>query len=122
MPSKILLIDDEADLLVLLSTRLRVNGYDVAIASSGEQGLQVVSAQPIGAILLDIMMPGLDGYEVLQRLKGDPATQRIPVIMVSAKAHANDILKAKELGAADYITKPIDAAVLLKTLRGLLSS
>jgi CheY-like chemotaxis protein len=99
-----------------------VNGYDVVMASSGEQGLQIVKEQHIDAILLDIMMPGLDGYGVLERLKGDPATKGIPVLMVSAKAHANDILKAKGLGAADYITKPIDAPVLLKTLKGLLSA
>lgn len=122
MPSKVLIIDDETDVLVLLGMRLRQQGYETLTASCGEDGLQVIKEQRVDVILLDIMMPGIDGYEVLKQLKADPATKNIPVIMVSAKKQAEDIQKAKTLGAADYVGKPIDFQRLLNIIREAVSS
>jgi DNA-binding response OmpR family regulator len=117
MTETILVIDDEPDLIALLEVRLKANGYDVLKASSGEKGLEKVQKRRVGAILLDIMMPGMDGFEVLQRLKTNSETRAIPVIMVSAKAHQEDIKKAKELGAVDYVPKPMDGRLLIEILR-----
>jgi DNA-binding response OmpR family regulator len=117
MTETILLIDDEPDLLALLEVRLKASGYDVLKASSGEKGLEKVRENRVCAILLDIMMPGMDGFEALQRLKADPKTRGIPVIMVSAKAHQEDLKKARELGAVDYVPKPMDGRLLVEILR-----
>ncbi len=108
MAEKILIVDDSPDIRVLLAHLLKANGYDVAEAENGEEGMcQVESFKP-DLILLDIVMPGLDGYQVCEALKADPASRDIPVVFLSSQSEAADKIKGLAIGAADYITKPFD--------------
>ena len=109
----ILVVDDTPDNLTLMSGLLR-DAYKVKVANSGEKALKVVqSGSPPDLVLLDIMMPGMDGYEVGQQLKADPATRHIPVIFLTAKSEVEDEKMGLELGAVDYITKPISPPIVL---------
>ena len=116
-PSTILLVDDVADNLDILNAVLSPH-YRTRIALSGEKALKIaLSASPPDLILLDVMMPGLDGYQVCERLKGDPGTRDIPVIFVSAMDEVEDERRGLELGAVDYIAKPISPALVLARVR-----
>ncbi len=106
MNATILIIDDVPDNLRLLSGMLNQHGYKVRVATSGQQALQSAQASPPHLILLDIMMPGMNGYEVCQRLKTDPTTRSIPVLFISALDASGDKVNAFAAGAVDYITKP----------------
>jgi putative two-component system response regulator len=109
----VLVVDDTPDNLSLMSGLLKDN-YKVKVANSGEKALKIATtAPPPDLILLDIMMPGMDGYEVCRLLKHDPATMDIPVIFLTAKAEVEDERKGLELGAVDYITKPISPPIVL---------
>lgn len=109
----ILIVDDTPDNIALLSALLR-DSYRLKVANNGEKALQIASSTPApDLILLDVMMPELDGYETCRRLKADPATARIPVIFLTAKAHPDDAKKGLSLGAVAYITKPINPADVL---------
>ena len=109
----ILVVDDTPDNLVMMNDLLS-DKYKVKIASGGERALQIaMSASPPELILLDIMMPGIDGYEVCRRLKRDPKTMNIPVIFLTAKSEVEDEKNGLELGAVDYITKPISPAIVM---------
>ena len=113
----ILVIDDTPDNIILMSELLG-SSYRVKVANNGERGLRVAASAPKpDLILLDIMMPGLDGYEVCRRLKSDPATRAIPVILLTAKADVEDESQGLELGAMDYINKPFNPPVLLARVR-----
>jgi len=113
----ILVVDDTPDNLAVLSSLLK-DEYRVKVASSGEKALKVAAAaNPPDLILLDIMMPGLDGYEVCQRLKLDPATRDIPVIFLTAKSDVDSERHGLELGAVDYISKPISPPIVLARVR-----
>ena len=104
---KLLLVDDQPINLTVL-VELFKNDYKLAVAKTGDQALQRVADTPRpDLILLDIMMPGMDGYEVCRRLKAEETTRDIPVIFVTAMGEASDETKGLELGAVDYITKPI---------------
>lgn len=108
---KLLIIDDDQAHLTLLQNSLR-REYTVLIANSGEQGIEVATTQDPDLILLDVNMPGLDGYEVCSRLKGDSSTRHIPVIFVTAQAEGDHEYKGLALGAVDYIFKPFSLKVL----------
>jgi putative two-component system response regulator len=113
----LLIVDDSADNLLVLSDLLR-SCYRVLAANSGHEGLRVAGGEPRpDLILLDVMMPGMDGYEVLARLRDGPATKDIPVIFLTAMVEAEDEERGLGLGAADYITKPIKPAVVLARVR-----
>jgi putative two-component system response regulator len=113
----VLVVDDTPDNLAVMSGLLR-DDYRVKVASSGERALQVAAADPPpDLILLDVMMPGLDGHEVLRRLKADGATREIPVIFLTAMNEAEDEQVGLSLGAVDYISKPIRAAIVLARVR-----
>ena len=113
----LLIVDDSPENLVVLSGLLRPL-YRVLAATSGEAGLRVAGGQPKpDLILLDVMMPGMDGYAVLARLQADPATRDIPVVFLTALAAAADEEHGLHLGAADYITKPIQPAVVMARVR-----
>ena len=117
----ILVVDDTRDNLDLMSNLLK-GEYQVKIAMSGEKALSIASSdRPPDLILLDVMMPGLDGFEVCQRLKADPATRGIPVIFLTAKAEVEDEQRGLEIGAVDYITKPISPPILLARVRNHLA-
>lgn len=111
--AKLLLVDDERRNLDVLIGVLEPEGYDVVVALEGATALDLAHQVSPDLILLDVMMPGLDGYEVCKRLKSDAATQRVPVIFLTAKVETEDIVKGFELGAADYVFKPFKAPELL---------
>ncbi len=117
----ILVVDDTPDNLALMSSLLK-GDYKVKIANSGEKALRVAGSDaPPDLILLDIMMPGMDGYEVCQRLKHDPGTMNIPVIFLTAKAEMEDEKMGLELGAVDYITKPISPPIVMARVKNHLA-
>ncbi len=115
--STVLVVDDTPDNLSLVSSLLR-DDYLVRVANNGEKALRIAtSAQPPDLILLDIMMPGMDGYEVCQRLKDDPRSRDIRVIFLTAKSEVEDERKGFRLGAVDYITKPISPPILQERIK-----
>ncbi len=117
----VLVVDDAPDNLTLMSELLKGH-YKVKVANSGEKALKIALAEPHpDLILLDIMMPGMDGYEVCQRLQADAVTRDIPVIFLTAKAEADDERRGLELGAVDYITKPISPPIVLARVRNHLA-
>ena len=117
---KILVVDDEEDILELLRFNLSRDGYRVVCASSGEQGLKLARSEMPDLIVLDLMLPGVDGLEVTRHLKDDPKTKAIPVTMLTAKGEESDIVTGLELGADDYITKPFSPRVLLARVKAVL--
>jgi len=117
----ILVVDDTPDNLTLMSSLLK-DDYKVKVANSGEKALKIAASDsPPDMILLDIMMPGMDGYEVCQKLKRDPRTMNIPVIFLTAKAEEEDEKKGLELGAVDYITKPISPPIVMARVKNHLA-
>ncbi len=117
---KILIVDDEAELVDLVKIRLEAEGYEVLKAFDGQEGLDKAKLEKPDLILLDIMMPKMDGYKVCGLLKMDARFKKIPIILFSAKAQKEDAELAKEIGADLYITKPFEASVLLAKIRELL--
>jgi two-component system phosphate regulon response regulator PhoB len=117
---KILAVDDEEDILELLRFNLTKEGFSVLCAATGEEGLKTAHSQRPDVILLDLMLPGMDGLEVARRLKKEEATKDIPVIMVTAKGEEADIVTGLEVGAEDYITKPFSRKVLIARVRAVL--
>ncbi len=113
----ILVAEDEDDIRELLRYNLTKEGYRVACAASGEEALSLAAAAPPDLILLDLMLPGLDGLEVCRRLKREPHTRQVPIIMLTAKGEEADIVIGLELGADDYLTTPFSLRVLLARLR-----
>lgn len=119
---KILLVDDNPIILEIEKSVLKVEDYDIDTASDGEEALEKVKLFQPDLILLDIMMPQMDGYQVARRLKDDQTTQHIPVIMVTAKRRPEDMNEGYLEGAAGYITKPFKSEELLKVVKILLSN
>jgi DNA-binding response OmpR family regulator len=121
MPEKILLVDDDMDTLRLVGLMLQRQGYEVRVASSGQQALGMVQAELPDLILLDIMMPEMDGYEVARHLRSEPATSEIPIIMFTAKTQVDDKVMGFEAGADDYLTKPTQPRELFAHMKAVLS-
>lgn len=111
-PGRLLVVDDTEVNRDLLARRLKSLGHEVTMAVNGREALEVLAAREIDLVLLDIMMPEMDGFEVLERMRGDAALRRIPVIMISAVDEIDSVARAIELGAADYLPKPFNAVVL----------
>jgi two-component system phosphate regulon response regulator PhoB len=116
----ILVVDDEEDIRELVQLNLDREGYRVLTCETGEQALAVTRAQTPDLIVLDLMLPGIDGLEVCKRLKADSNLQEIPVVMLTAKGEESDIVAGLELGADDYIIKPFSGKVLVARVRRLL--
>jgi CheY-like chemotaxis protein len=113
VPARILVVDDNEDNRYTLIRRLGREGYgDVAVAADGREALDLVASRPFDLILLDIMMPEMNGYEVLERLKADDALRHIPVIMISAISELDSVVRCIELGAEDYLPKPFNSVLL----------
>ena len=112
-PEKILLVDDNPTNLQVLLQTLDGEGYDLLVAKSGEAALQIAAKSRPAVILLDIMMPGIDGWETLSRLKSTPETEAIPVIIFTAREHSRGKQLAREMGAADYFPKPFEPDELI---------
>ena len=113
MEKSILVVDDESELVELMKMGLEANGYQVITASDGKAGLETAVREKPDLILLDLMMPEMDGYEVLRRLRRLPAMRAIPVIMLTAKRDTRSILLTQELRATDYFIKPFESDALL---------
>ncbi len=121
MSAKILIIDDDLDTLKLVGVMLQRQGYEISAAADGRQGLAKAFAEKPDIILLDVMMPEMDGYEVARQLRKNPATQSTPILMFTAKTQLDDKVVGFEVGADDYLTKPTHPAELQAHVRALLS-
>jgi two-component system alkaline phosphatase synthesis response regulator PhoP len=117
---QILVIEDEEDILEVITYNLTKERYQVLGVTSGEDGLKSARDNPPNLIVLDLMLPGIDGLEVCKILKHDSRTQNIPVVMLTAKGEETDIVTGLELGADDYITKPFSPKVMIARVRALL--
>ena len=116
----ILIIDDEKDLLELVRYNLEKDGFDVIVASDGASGLEIAQRHRPDLIVLDIMMPGMDGLEVCRQLRADARTNRIPVIMLTARATEADRIVGLEMGADDYVIKPFSPRELVARVKAVL--
>ena len=119
---KVLLVDDEPDLVQMVSLRLKAAGYEVTTALDGQQALDRVKESKPDLMILDLMLPKLDGYKVCRLLKFDERTKEIPVLIFTARAQEQDIKLATECGADAYLTKPFEAKTLLEKLQDLLAA
>jgi two-component system phosphate regulon response regulator PhoB len=118
--TKILAVEDDKDILELVRYNLSKEGYAVTTEITGEQALKQVRSLMPDLVLLDLMLPGMDGLEVCRVLKGDPLTRHIAVVMLTAKGEESDIVVGLELGADDYVTKPFSPKVLIARIRAVL--
>lgn len=116
----ILAVDDEEDILELLSFNLAREGYQVSCATSGEDALRMVRTKPIDLIVLDLMLPGMDGLDVTHKIKNDLRIKHIPIIMLTAKGEEADVVTGLELGASDYVTKPFSPRILVARIKAAL--
>jgi DNA-binding response OmpR family regulator len=120
MGKTILVVDDDLRTLKLVGLVLDQQGYDVVAAQSGEDGLEKARAETPDLIILDILMPGLDGYKVAQRLRADRVTARVPILMLTAKSDLDDRVTGFEVGADDYLTKPFHRDELVSRVESVL--
>lgn len=116
----ILVVDDEEDILELVQFNLQREGYNIKTAASGEKALEMINEESPDLIVLDLMLPGIDGLEITKRLKGDYNKMDIPIIMLSAKGEEADVVTGLELGADDYVTKPFSPRVLVARVKAVL--
>ncbi len=117
---KILVVEDETDIRELIAYNLSKEGYQVTGVGSGEEALEEADKNPPNVVLLDLMLPGVDGLEVCRQLKRGSKTEKVPIIMLTAKGEESDIVTGLELGADDYVTKPFSPKVLIARLRAVL--
>jgi DNA-binding response OmpR family regulator len=120
MAPKVLVIDDEAPIRLLCRVNLEAEKIDVLEAEDGSEGLELARTEQPDVILLDVMMPGLDGWEVLQRLLDDEATREIPIVFLTARAELRDRARGLELGGVDYVTKPFNPTELAPLVQSLI--
>jgi two-component system alkaline phosphatase synthesis response regulator PhoP len=118
---KILVVDDEKDLTALVSLHMKMAGFEVLTASNGEKALDLSRIEKPDLIILDLMLPKIDGWQVCERLRQDIATRDIPVIMLTARAETEDKLKGFEVGADDYVTKPFSPRELVARVKRVLA-
>jgi two-component system alkaline phosphatase synthesis response regulator PhoP len=120
MPTRVLVIDDEAPIRLLCRVNLEAEGMEVLEAGDGPSGLAAARAERPSVILLDVMMPGLDGWRVAEELLEDPSTSGIPIIFLTARAELRDRARGLDIGGLDYITKPFNPVELAPIVRELL--
>ena len=118
---KILIVEDEESLLKLESILLTSRGYEVKGVADGRAALEALATMKPDLVLLDIMLPEMDGFEVCRQIKGDETTRHIPVIMLTAKKSREDMVKGEEVGADWYITKPFKSAMVIETIQRFLA-
>ncbi len=120
MKNTVLVVEDEHDIRELLEYNLTRDGFNVRAVETGEQALSAVTTMPPDLILLDLMLPGIDGLQVCRKLKSDAATANIPILMLTAKDEETDVVTGLELGADDYVTKPFSPKVVVARARAVL--
>ncbi len=120
MSSRVLIVEDEPDIRELVVHHLKREGYQVSVAASGEEALRQVQASPPDLVLLDLMMPAMNGLEVCRRLRQDPVTASLPIVMLTAKGDEVDRVLGLEIGADDYVVKPFSPKELLARVRAVL--
>jgi DNA-binding response OmpR family regulator len=118
--TRVLVIDDEAPIRLLCRVNLEAEGMDVLEAADGPSGLEKARAETPDVVLLDVMMPGLDGWRVAEELLDDPRTEAIPIVFLTARAELRDRARGIDLGGIDYVTKPFNPVELAPLVRGLL--
>ena len=116
----VLVVEDERDIVELLQYNLEKDRYQVLVAPSGEAALDLLERQAVDLVILDLMLPGIDGFEVSRRMRAEARTSRIPILMLTARAEEVDIVTGLELGAEDYVTKPFSPRVLMARVRTIL--
>ncbi len=121
MGKRILVIEDDPSTRRYFSFLFEKEGYQVALASNGLEGLRMAQQDPPDLLILDVMLPGLDGFEVCHRLRSEPATAKLPIVMLSAKGQDADKVTGLKVGANVFFTKPVDRQVLLDTVSKLLA-
>jgi two-component system, OmpR family, alkaline phosphatase synthesis response regulator PhoP len=119
---RVLIVDDEPHIVLSLEFLLQRAGYETVSAADGEAGLAMVRQQRPDLVLLDVMMPKRNGFEVCQAIKADPDVRGIPIIMLTAKGQEVEVLKGLDLGASAYVTKPFGNAEILEVIRGVLDA
>lgn len=119
--ARILVVEDDHVIRELLVVNLKMEGHEAVTAADGNEALDVVARTHPDVVLLDMMLPGLDGWEVTSRLKGDSGTRSIPIVALSARAMQADIERGRELGVDHYVTKPFDPIDLMKLVGSLTS-
>jgi two-component system, OmpR family, alkaline phosphatase synthesis response regulator PhoP len=120
--TKVLVIDDEPPIRLLCRVNLEAEGMNVVEAPDGPSGIELARTEKPDAILLDVMMPGLDGWTVAERLLEDDATRQIPVVFLTARADVRDRVRGIDLGGLDYITKPFNPVELATLVRGVIDA
>ncbi len=116
----ILIIEDDPSFSRAINHIVEKEGYDVSTASNGMTGLRMVRENPPDLLILDVMLPGLDGFEICSQLRSDPPTAELPIIMLSAKGQETDRETGLKVGASEYLTKPVNRELLLETISRLL--
>lgn len=117
---KVLVVDDEDNIIELIRLGLRYEGFQVEVASNGEQGIALAQRIDPDLVILDVMMPGIDGLEVCRRLRSNPTTHDVPILMLTAKDEVGDRILGLQIGADDYLTKPFDFYELLERIKAIL--
>ncbi len=117
---KILVVEDEEDILKLIRFNLSQEGYHISCASTGEKALASLQTTPVDLIVLDLMLPGIDGFSVARQIKSEPRIRHIPIVMLTAKSAEADVVTGLELGAEDYITKPFSSRILVARIHTVL--
>jgi len=117
---RILVVDDEEDILELVRFNLSKEGYHVTCATTGERAVEIARSELQDLVVLDLMLPGMDGLEVTEFLKNNPDTQNIPIVMLTAKGEESDVVTGLELGADDYVTKPFSPRILVARVKAVL--
>lgn len=118
---RVLIVDDSPTEIVKLRQILNKHGYEVLTAENGEQGMEMVRAEHPDVVLMDIVMPGLNGFQATRQLSRDPSTSAVPVIIVTTKDQETDRLWGERQGAKGYLTKPVDGKLLIKTIESVLN-
>lgn len=122
MPKKILAVDDERHIVRLVQVNLQRAGYEVVTAFDGKEALEKIKSEKPDLVVLDVMMPYMDGFEVLQTLRKDPETRELPVIMLTAKAQDADVFRGWQSGVDCYLTKPFNPMELISFVRRIFKS
>jgi len=122
MAKRILLIEDDPSVLRAISYMLEKEGYDVLTAMNGLVGLRKAKEENPDLLILDVMLPGIDGFEVCHRLRAESQTAQLPILMLSAKGQAADRSTGLQVGADEYLTKPVERSVLLSKIEALLAA